>query len=392
MDISESIYYVGVEDPHLDLFEAQYPLEDGVTYNSYVIMDKKIAVMDSVDVRAKDAWLYNLESVLKGRMPDYLVVSHMEPDHSASIDAFLKKYPDVEIVGNAKTFTMLDNFFHSDFGCKRIAVKENEELELGKHKLVFYMTPMVHWPEVMMTYESTEQVLFSADAFGTFGIDKNLEYWDKEARRYYFNIVGKYGKQVSMALAKLPCQGIRMICPLHGPILKEDLENYLHKYRVWSSYLPQKSGVVIACASIYGHTMEAMLYLKEKLEEEGEEVILYDLSRVDVSYVLADIFAYDRVVFASASYDGGVFTPMNNLLHDLVHKNFQNRGISFVENGSWAPSALKTMKCILEPTKDMEILGPEVTIKSSLSRENIEELNELVTSIVEGGCQREVCV
>lgn len=390
MDVTDSIKYIGVYDKDLDLFEGQYPLTNGVTYNSYVIMDEKIAIMDTVDRRGKDAWLNYLEKALEGREPDYLVVSHMEPDHGACVQIVAKKYPHMKIVGNVKTFTMIDEYFELNEDTQRVLVKEGDTLELGKHTLQFMMAPMVHWPEVMMTYDQTENILFSADAFGTFYDDSQP--WKNEARRYYTNIVGKYGMQVKNVLKKAKNLQIDMICPLHGPVLKEDIAQYIRYYELWSTYTPEESGILIACASIHGHTMEAAELLKSLLEQQGEKVILRDLSRVDVSYVIADAFQYDRIVFAASSYDGGVFCPMEQFIHHLKSKNFQNRPIAFIENGTWAPCAIKAMKEVLDTLKNVTYLEPSLTIRGALKEKDKEELNVLSKAIVEGGCIDEICV
>ncbi|WP_028043117.1 FprA family A-type flavoprotein [Candidatus Stoquefichus massiliensis] len=390
MNVTDSIKYIGVYDKDLDLFEGQYPLSHGVTYNSYMIMDEKIAIMDTVDRRGKDAWLANLEKALAGRNPDYLIVSHMEPDHGACVQIAAKKYPHMKIVGNVKTFTMIDEYFELNDQTKRVLVKEGDTLELGKHILQFMMAPMVHWPEVMMTYDQTENILFSADAFGTFYDDTHP--WINEARRYYTNIVGKYGLQVKNVLKKAQKLKIDMICPLHGPVLKEDIAQYIRYYELWSTYTPEESGILIACASIHGHTMEAAQILASLLEEQGEKVILRDLSRTDVSYVIADAFMYDRIVLAASSYDGGVFCPMEQFIHHLKSKNFQNRSIAFIENGTWAPSANKAMKEVLDCLKGLDYMEPSITIRGALKEESVEELKSLAKIIMEGGCIDEVCV
>ena len=391
MKITDSLVYVGVEDKTLDLFEGQYPIPNGVTYNSYVILDDKIAIMDTVDKRGQDIWLKNIEAVLKDKIPDYLVVSHMEPDHGASIQILSEKYPSMKIVGNVKTFTMMEQFFHTDFIQQKMIVKEGDTLCLGKHNLQFIMAPMVHWPEVMMSYEQHEKTLFSADAFGTFG-SFDQELWEEEARRYYLNIVGKYGLQVQNVLKKAKMLDIQMICPLHGPVLNNHLDEYIHHYCLWSQYQPEESGVLIAYASIHGNTKDAVMYLAHLLEMQGETVVMHDLCRTDVSYVVADAFRYDRLILASSSYDGGVFCPMETLLHHLKSKNFQNRDIALIENGTWAPSAIKAMNEFLEPMKNIHIMEPTVTIRSTLSEKNKAEFQILIKSIMEGGCKDEICV
>ena len=388
MYVTDSIFYAGVYDKDLDLFEGQYPLKMGVTYNSYVVIDDKIAVMDTVDQRAEKEWLDNLEKILQGRTPDYLVVSHMEPDHGAGVQVLCEKYPGVKIVGNAKTFQMIDQFFEGKIQAERIAVKEGDQLSLGKHTLTFIMAPMVHWPEVMMSYETSEKILFSADAFGTFASEED---WVIEARRYYANIVGKFGMQVQNVLKKTAKLDIKKICPLHGPVLEESIEQCERYYQLWSSYMPEESGVLIACASIYGHTMAAAEYLKEQLEKAGETVIVQDLCRTDVSEAVANAFCYDRLILAASSYDGGVFPPMAEFLQHLQAKNFQKRTVGLIQNGSWAPTAAKAMQQTLESLKAMEILAPVVTIKGSLNEDSKAALRDLAEAVLDGGCKDETC-
>lgn len=392
MNVTDSIKYIGVYDQELDLFEGQYPLRNGVTYNSYIIIDDKIAIMDTVDRRGKDIWLENVEKALNGREPDYLVVSHMEPDHGACVQYIAEKFPNMKIVGNVKTFAMIDEYFDLNENTKRVQVKEGDTLQLGYHTLQFMMAPMVHWPEVMMTYELQEKVLFSADAFGTFEKMSEGEAWVEEGRRYYTNIVGKYGLQVKNVLKKVKNLDVQMICPLHGPVLKEEIMQYVRYYDLWSTYTPEESGVLIACASIHGHTMEAAQLLKSKLEQQGETVVLRDLSRIDVSYVIADAFHYDRLVLAASSYDGGVFCPMEQFIHHLKSKNFQNRPIAFIENGTWAPSAVKTMKDILGTLKNIDYMEPAITIRGALKEQDKDALETIATTIMEGGCIDEICV
>ncbi len=391
MNVTDSIIYVGVEDKSIDLFESQYPVPFGVTYNSYVIMDDHITIMDTVDKRATKEWLQNIVNVLKDKEPEYLVVSHMEPDHGASVAVLANQYPHMKIVGNAKTFSLVDQFFQ-DVHNERIVVKEGETLELGQHTLRFMMAPMVHWPEVMMSYEMNEKILFSADAFGTFGTLDHQDNWVEEARRYYLNIVGKYGMQVQNVLKKASNEEISMICPLHGPVLKDDLTNYIHYYQTWSQYLPEESGILLAYASIHGYTKDAVVYLADLLKQRGETVTLIDLCREDVSYAVAKAFQYDRMILASSTYDGGMFCPMETFLHHLKSKNFQKRTVGLIENGSWAPMANKAMKSLLETMKDIEILEPTITIRSSISEKNKEEFKMLIQSMLEGGCQDEICM
>lgn len=382
MNISEKIRYIGVNDRDIDLFESQYVLPNGVSYNSYLILDEKIAVMDTADARMEKQWFGNLEKELCGRTPDYLVVSHMEPDHAALIGRFLSKYPDAQIVGNAKTFPMMTQFFDVDLEDKKLLVAEGDELSLGEHTLAFYMAPMVHWPEVMVTYEKKEKVLFSADGFGKFGALDTDEDWACEARRYYFNIVGKYGAQVQALLKKAAGLDIAVIAPLHGPVLTENLAYYMDKYRIWSSYEPEDTGVFIAYASIYGNTAKAAGILKEELEKAGvEKVSICDLAREDMAEAVEDAFRYDRLVLAAATYDGGVFTRMDEFLHHLKAKNFQKRKVALIENGTWAPMAAKQMRTVLETMKEIEIAEPVVTIRSSVNEKNREQIRELAAKL-----------
>lgn len=382
MNISEKIRYIGVNDRNIDLFESQYVVPNGVSYNSYLILDEKIAVMDTADARMEKQWFENLEKELCGRMPDYLVVSHMEPDHAALIGRFLSKYPDAQIVGNAKTFPMMTQFFDVDLEDKKLLVAEGDELSLGEHTLAFYMAPMVHWPEVMVTYEKKEKVLFSADGFGKFGALDTDEDWACEARRYYFNIVGKYGAQVQALLKKAAGLDIAVIAPLHGPVLTENLAYYIDKYQIWSSYEPEDAGVFIAYASIYGNTAKAAGILKEELEKAGvEKVSICDLAREDMAEAVEDAFRYDRLVLASATYDGGMFTRMDEFLHHLKAKNFQKRKVALIENGTWAPMAAKQMRTVLETMKEIEIVEPVVTIRSSVNEKNREQIRELAAKL-----------
>ena len=368
MNITDDIRYVGVNDHALDLFEGQYAVPNGMAYNSYVILDEKIAVMDTVDIRFEKQWLENLAAALDGRAPDYLVVQHMEPDHSANIQNFLKVYPETTLVGNARTFTMMDQFFALDPDVKRQIVKDGESLCLGRHTLQFLFAPMVHWPEVMVTYDSADKVLFSADGFGKFGALDVEEEWDCEARRYYFGIVGKFGAQVQKLLKAAAALEIGIICPLHGPVLKENLEHYLEKYDIWSSYRPEDSGVMIAYASIYGNTKKAAEMLAAKLEEKGcPKVVLADLAREDMAECVEDAFRYDRLVLASATYNGDVFPCMKTFLHQLTERNFQNRKVGFMENGSWAPAAKKVMATLLENCKDLTFFAESVTVRSAVN-------------------------
>ena len=382
-NFSESIKYIGVNDKTIDLFESQYVVENGVSYNSYVIMDDKIAIMDTVDPRGTAEWEGKLKVVLGDRMPDYLVIQHMEPDHAGSIGRLLDIYPDITLVGNAKTFTMLDQFFEVPPTAERLVVKEGDTLELGKHVLTFVMAPMVHWPEVMVSYESSEKVLFSADGFGKFGALDVDEDWACEARRYYFNIVGKYGAPVQALLKKAAGLDIATIAPLHGPVLTENLEYYLGLYNTWSSYEAETKGIFIAVASIHGNTMAVAEKLADILRDRGEErVVVADLAREDMAECVEDAFRHDRMILAAASYDGGVFAPMSDFLHHLASKAFQNRVVGLVENGTWAPCAAKTMRQELEAMKDVKVLDEQVTIKSTMKEADVDQLSKLADAIL----------
>ena len=380
--ITDSILYVGVDDKDLDLFESQYVVPNGVSYNSYVILDEKVTLMDTVDQRATKEWLENLDAVLEGRTIDYLVVSHMEPDHAANAKTLIDKFPNMKIVGNAKTFAMMSQFFDVDLTGRSVVVKEGDTLNLGAHTLQFIMAPMVHWPEVMVTYEQSEKILFSADGFGKFGALDVEESWACEARRYYFNIVGKYGAQVQALLKKAATLDIKMICPLHGPILKENLAFYIDKYNTWSSYEPEDEGVFVAYASIHGNTAEAAKEFVEMLRKNGaEKVVIADLSREDMAEAVEDAFRYSKLVVAAASYDAGVFPCMEDFLHHLKAKNYKNRTVGIIENGSWAPSAAKQMKAILEGMKNITICEPVVTIKSTLNETSRKAMEELAKEL-----------
>ena len=386
MIVSDSVKYIGVDDTDIDLFESQYPVPDGVSYNSYVILDDKIAVMDTVDERKTDEWFSNLTEVLEDRQPDYLVISHLEPDHSSNIERLAVRYPDMKLVGNAKTFQMLPQFFDMDFSERSIVVKEGEELSLGTHKLVFYMAPMVHWPEVMVTYEATEKILFSADGFGKFGaieLTKDKD-WACEARRYYFNIVGKYGGPVQQLLKKAAGLDINMICPLHGPVLKDNLGYYVGLYDTWSKYEPENKGVLIAYASIHGNTAKAAYELADMLKKAGEDkVVVSDLSREDMAEVIEDAFRYDRMILCAASYDGGVFPCMQDFLLHLQSRAYQNRTVGMVENGSWAPCAARVMRNIVDTFKNITVVEPVVTIKSTVKESDKAALSSLAQAIYE---------
>lgn len=366
-DISEHIRYIGTDDKTLDLFEGQYIVPEGVSYNSYLIIDERIAILDTIDIRCTEEWLANLECELRGRKPDYIIVSHMEPDHAASLHTLVERYPEITIVGNSKTFAMIEQFFEALPACSRLTVKDGDTLSLGSHTLQFITAPMVHWPEVMTTYEQSEKVLFSADAFGKFGaLDCYDGDWDCEARRYYFNIVGKYGAQVQILLKKVAPLDIRTIAPLHGPILRDNLCRYIDKYDTWSSYRPESEGVFIACASIYGNTAKAARALAEILEAKGAKKVAFaDLTRDDMAEAVEDAFRYDRLVVAASTYDGCIFTPMEQFLAQLAHKNFQKRRVAIVENGTWAPAAGRLMRELLEAMKEVEICEGTATIRSA---------------------------
>ncbi len=381
--ISDSIKYIGVDDTTIDLFESQYHVPNGVSYNSYLILDEKIAVMDTVDRRKTEEWLSNLEAELDGKTPDYLVVSHLEPDHAGNIEILANKYPQMKLVVNKKIQKMLPQFFDTDLSDRMHIVEEGDTLSLGSHTLAFVMAPMVHWPEVMVEYEVSEKILFSADGFGKFGALCVDEDWSCEARRYFINIVGKYGQQVQALLKKAAGLDIRMICPLHGPILKENLGYYIEKYDIWSSYRPEDEGVVVAYASIHGHTKAAAEKMAEILTEEGApKVILYDLSRTDMAEVIEDSYRYSHLVLACATYEAGMFPVMADFLHHLQSKNFQNRTVGLIENGTWAPQAGKQMKTIMEGLKNIKLCEPMVTIKSAMKASNIEEMRALAKAML----------
>ena len=383
MKITDTIKYVGVNDHQVDLFEGQYKVPNGMSYNSYVILDEKIAVMDTVDANFTHEWLDNIQKVLGDRKPDYLIVQHMEPDHAANIANFLKAYPDTIVVSNKKAFAMMQNFFDLDLEGHQIIVDNGGTLSLGKHDLTFVFAPMVHWPEVMVTYDSTEKVLFSADGFGKFGALDADEPWEDEARRYFINIVGKYGVQVQNLLKKAATLDIQMICPLHGPILKENLGYYIGKYLTWSSYEPEEKGVVIACASIHGNTMIAAKKLAEILKAKGEKnVVLYDLARDDMPSAIADAYRYDRLVVAAASYDGGIFPCMETFLRKLKAKNFQKRTVGYIQNGTWAPCTAKQMQAIMGELKNITNAEPVVTIKSAMKEADIAQLEALADALM----------
>ena len=383
MKVTNDIKYVGVNDHEVDLFEGQYIVPNGMAYNSYVILDDKIAVMDTVDARFGEEWLANLAAVLGDRKPDYQIVQHMEPDHSANITSFRNAYPDAVVVGNAKTFTFMEQFYGKDPSMKKQIVKNGEKIELGSHVLNFVFAPMVHWPEVMMTYESTDKVLFSADGFGKFGANdvEDPEGWACEARRYYFGIVGKYGLQTQKVLKAAAGLDIQIICPLHGPVLSEDLGYYIGLYDKWSSYTPEEPGVCIAYTSVYGHTKAAAEKLAEMLEAKGQKVAISDLARDDMPEVVEDAFRYDRLVLATTTYNNGIFPFMHTFIEHLVEREYQNRTIAFVENGTWAPVAAKQMKAMFEKSKNITFAETTVTIKSALNEASEAALAQLAEEL-----------
>ena len=382
-NITNKIEYIGVNDKTLDLFESQYNLPNGVSYNSYIIKDKKTVVMDTVDKRATNEWLENIETTLNKKNIDYLVISHLEPDHSANIQVLAQKYPEMKIILNQKAESMMKQFFNLDLSNRYVIVKEGDIIDIGEHKLQFFMAPMVHWPEVMVTYEQTEKILFSADGFGKFGTLDTEEDWACEARRYYFNIVGKYGTQVQQLLKKVVGLDIKMICPLHGPILKENLNYYINKYDTWSSYKPEDEGILVAYNSIHGNTRKAVEELEKMLKENGvKKVVVSDLSRNDMSETIANAFRYDKLIIASPTYDAGLFPSTEKFLRNLKHKNYQNRRIGIIENGSWAPMAAKCMNDIIKEMKNIETCNTTVTIKTRMNDESKKKMKELVKELL----------
>lgn len=384
MKITEDIFYVGVNDHKIDLFEGQYDVPNGMAYNSYLIMDEKIAVMDTVDADFSGEWLDNLKNALNGRTPDYLIVQHMEPDHSANIMNFVKAYPEAVIVGNAKTFNMMSNFFENTDSVNKLVIKENDTLSLGRHQLSFIFAPMVHWPEVMFTYDSTEKVLFSADAFGKFGALDVDEDWACEARRYYFGIVGKYGLQVRNVLKKVSALDIQTICALHGPVLTENLDYYIGLYSTWSSYSVESEGVMIAYTSVYGNTKKACEILADRLREKNcPKVVMCDLAREDMAEAVEDAFRYGKLVLASTTYNADIFPFMKRFIHELTERNYQNRTIGIIENGSWAVTAGKVMKEMFAKSKDITWLENTVTIKSAVKPENITQIEAMADELSE---------
>lgn len=381
--ISDTVVYVGADDKDIDLFESQYIVKNGVSYNSYVILDDKITIMDTVDERKTDEWLANLDEVIGDKKVSYLVVSHMEPDHAANIQRLVEKYPEIQIIGNVKTFNMMKQFFDFDVDSRKVVVKEGDTVELGAHTLSFFMAPMVHWPEVMVTYEASEKILFSADGFGKFGTLDTDEDWTCEARRYYFNIVGKYGAQVQALLKKASALDIQTICPLHGPILKGNISDYVAKYQIWSSYEPEDDGVFIAYASIHGNTAKAAKKMKEILEAKGAKKIeIMDLSRDDMAEAVENAFRYSKLIVAASTYDAGVFPCMEEFLLHLKAKNYQKRTVGVIENGTWAPAAAKCMKGILETMKNVTICENTVSIKSVMKDETVEAMKTLADEIL----------
>lgn len=382
MFVTEDIRYIGVNDHDVDLFEGQYTVENGMSYNSYVILDEKVAVMDTVDAHFGVEWLQNLETELNGRRPDYLVVQHMEPDHSANIAVFMETYPEAQIVSSAKAFVMMQQFFGTDFPERKVVVGEGSTLKLGRHTLTFVTAPMVHWPEVIVTYDSTDKVLFSADGFGKFGALDVEEDWADEARRYYIGIVGKYGAQVQALLKKAAALDIAIICPLHGPVLNESLGYYLDKYNTWSSYAVEDEGVVIAYTSVYGHTKEAVEELAEKLNQRGcPNVVVVDLARCDMAEAVADAFRYSKLVLATTTYNATIFPHMQNFIDHLTARNYQGRTVGMIENGAWAPMAAKVMKKMLETSKNLTYTDTTVTVKCALNDASRAQIDALADEL-----------
>ena len=382
MTITNDIRYIGVNDHDIDLFEGQYIVPEGMAYNSYVIIDEKIAVMDTVSADFGEEWLANLENVLVGRKPDYLIIHHMEPDHSANIDKFISAYPEAAVVGNAKTFEMIDQFFGSGLCKNKLAVKNGDTLSLGRHELTFLFAPMVHWPEVMMSYDGADKALFSADAFVKFGaLDCQDKEWDCEARRYYMGIVGKYGMQVQAVLKKAAALDIKMICPLHGPVLTGDLSHYMSLYDIWSSYGVESEGVCIAYTSVYGNTKRAAELLAKKLEERGCKAAISDLARCDMAEAVEDAFRYGKLVLATTTYNADIFPFMRQFIDHLTERNYQNRTIGFIENGTWAPAAAKTMKAMFEKSKNINYIDTTVTLRSAMTEENAEAIERMAEEL-----------
>ena len=377
MEISKNIFYIGANDEKADLFEGQYNVPNGMSYNSYLIKDEKNVLLDTVDKSVTDIWLKNLEDLLAGENLDFLVVSHMEPDHAYNIGLIAKKYPNMKIIGNTNTFNMLTRFFDLDLTDRKIIVKEGDSVNIGSYTMQFFMAPMVHWPEVMFTYIKEEQILFTSDAFGKFGIVKDNDKWLDEARRYYIGIVGKYGMQVQNILKKAANLEIKTICPLHGPILKENLNYYIEKYNIWSSYTPEEEGILIACSSIHGNTLNAAKYLEELLKNQNKKVELMDLTKCDMAEAVAKAFKYSKLIIASSSYNAGLFPPMEHFLNKLEERNYQKRKVAIIENGTWAPSSGKIMKNIILEMKEIELIEPIITIESTLKDKTKDEFNQL---------------
>lgn len=382
MDVTNDIRYIGVNDHDIDLFEGQYIVPEGMAYNSYVIIDEKIAVMDTVSADFGEEWLASLENVLGGRKPDYLIIHHMEPDHSANIDKFISAYPEAAVVGNAKTFEMIDQFFGSGLCKNKLAVKNGDTLSLGRHELTFLFAPMVHWPEVMMSYDAADKALFSADAFGKFGaLDCQDKEWDCEARRYYMGIVGKYGMQVQAVLKKAAALDIKMICPLHGPVLTGDLSHYIGLYDIWSSYGVESEGVCIAYTSVYGNTKRAAELLAKKLEERGCKAAISDLARCDMAEAVEDAFRYGKLVLATTTYNADIFPFMKQFIDHLTERNYQNRTLGFIENGTWAPAAAKIMKAMFEKSRNINYIDTTVTLRSAMTGENAEAIEKMAEEL-----------
>lgn len=381
MHITDDIRYIGVNDHQVDLFEGQYTVPNGMAYNSYVIMDEKIAVMDTVDCHFTSQWLENLDAVLKDRLPDYLIVQHMEPDHSANITQFMARFPQATIVASAKAFPMMRNFFGEEYADRRIVVGDGDTLDLGKHKLSFVTAPLVHWPEVIVTYDATDKVLFSADGFGKFGALDVEEDWACEARRYYIGIVGKYGVQVQNLLRKAAALDIAIICPLHGPVLTENLGYYLNLYQIWSTYAVESDGIVIAYTSVYGNTKKAVSLLAQKLESKAQKVVLFDLARSDMAEAVEDAFRYGKIVLATTTYNGDIFPYMREYIHHLTSRSFQNRTVALIENGSWAPMAARVMRSMLEGCKNLTFTDTTVRITSALNAQSLEQLDALAEEL-----------
>ena len=382
MKITTDIKYIGVNDKKIDLFESQFKVPNGMAYNSYIILDEKIAVMDSVDFDFNDEWLENLEKELNGREPDYLIIHHMEPDHSSCILNFIKKYKNSKLVSSEKSFKILNNFFKSNFFDRQIIVNDGFKLSLGKHELTFFTAPMVHWPEVIVSYDDFDKVLFSADAFGKFGANDINEEWLCEARRYYFGIIGKYGVQVRNLMKKIDMLNIEIICSLHGPILNDNIKFYLEKYKLWSEYKPEKDGVFIAFTSVYNHTRKAVFELENALKEKGVKVIVSDLARSDMSKNVENAFKYSKLVLATTTYNGEIFPFMREFIHELTERNYSNRKIGFIENGSWMPNAKKRMLKLVENCKNIDFCENSVMILSSISGDNIDEINKLAEELI----------